>query len=123
MPNSRTVLFLSHGGGPLPLLGDPNHIEMVTLLQKIAAEIQRPSVILVVSAHWEENTASLTSGAHPDLIYDYYNFPAESYEIQYPCPGDPELAQSTQIAMKRAGIASELNPSGGFDHGLSLIHI
>ena len=118
MPNSRTVLFLSHGGGPLPLLGDPNHIEMVALLQRIAAEIQRPSSILVISAHWEEKTASLTSGTHPDLIYDYYNFPAESYEVQYPCPGHPELAQSTQIAMKRAGIASELNPSRGFDHGL-----
>lgn len=118
MSDSKTVFFLSHGGGPLPLLGDPNHIEMVTLLQKIAAEIRRPSAILVISAHWEENVATVTSGAHPDLIYDYYNFPAESYEIQYPCPGHPELAQSTQIAMKRAGIASESNSSRGFDHGL-----
>ena len=89
--NTR-VLFLSHGGGPLPLLGDPGHRAMVETLESIAARIPRPSAILVVSAHWEEALPTITATPTPELIYDYAGFPEESYRIQYPVPGEPGLA-------------------------------
>ena len=63
IPHRPTALFLSHGGGPLPLLGDPAHEEMVHSLESIAVEIGRPEAIIVVSAHWEERVATITSAA------------------------------------------------------------
>lgn len=112
------ILFLSHGGGPLPLLGDEGHTEMVACLQKITSKIPKPSAILVISAHWEETIPTITSGAQPPLIYDYYGFPAESYSIEYPCAGEPILAQKTYEVLTNAGIEARLDEQSGFDHGL-----
>ena len=112
------VLFLSHGGGPLPLLGDPAHHEMVQCLQRIAPQLRRPDAILVVSAHWEEALPTLTSGQSPGLIYDYAGFPVESYQIAYPCPGFPALAEAIAAQFLAAGIGAKLDPQRGFDHGL-----
>lgn len=112
------VLFLSHGGGPLPLLGDPAHLEMVVHLRAIAERLPKPSTILVVSAHWEDDVATLTAGADPEIIYDYYGFPAASYEIQYPCTGEPELAGRVHRSLTDAGIEARLDGQRGFDHGL-----
>jgi len=118
MNATRRALFLSHGGGPLPLLGDPSHAEMVRCLQDIAARMEKPSAIILVSAHWEASTTSVTTGAHPELIYDYGGFPPESYEIQYPCPGNPPLAKAIVAALESAGIRAIAHESRGFDHGL-----
>lgn len=111
-------MFLSHGGGPLPLLGDDAHSEMVSHLEEIASTISRPSAIIVVSAHWEAGTATVTSGAKPDLVYDYNGFPPESYEIKYPCPGNPSLANSITKQLGNAGINAISDNFRGFDHGL-----
>lgn len=116
--NQRRALFLSHGGGPLPLLGDKTHLEMVSRLKDIAATIERPATIIVVSAHWEESLPTVTSGSNPALIYDYRGFPEESYEIENPCPGEPQLARSIAEQLEKAGIAATLDGSRGFDHGL-----
>ncbi|TBW58230.1 dioxygenase [Marinobacter halodurans] len=112
------VLFISHGGGPMPLLGDPGHREMVDTLKEIAGKLRKPSAILVISAHWEASVPTITAGAHPSLIYDYYGFPPESYEIQYPCPGAPELARQVGAALEQAGLPARLDHERGFDHGL-----
>lgn len=112
------VLFLSHGGGPMPLLGDSTHAEMVACLGNIAKKIKKPSAILVVSAHWEAEVPTITSAAKPALIYDYYGFPEESYTIQYPCLGQPELASRVHEALLAAGIPASLDDQRGFDHGM-----
>ncbi|MBR9911066.1 MAG: dioxygenase [Gammaproteobacteria bacterium] len=118
MNPSTQILFISHGGGPMPLLDDPNHQEMVVHLQELAGRLPRPSAILVISAHWEAPLPTITSGLTPGLIYDYSGFPAESYEIQYPCPGAPELAQQVFNALADAGIAAQSDADRGFDHGV-----
>lgn len=118
MLKQKTVLYLSHGGGPMPLLGDSSHQEMVDTLKRIATLIEKPKAILVISAHWEANTPTITSGATPSLIYDYGGFPPESYEIQYPCAGEPELAKSVNESLSVAGIDALRDPHRGFDHGL-----
>lgn len=112
------ALFLSHGGGPLPLLGHEDHREMVACLQRIATLLPKPDAIIVVSAHWEARVPTITSGANPGLIYDYYGFPPEAYEIQYPCPGNPSLAHKVHQLLGGAGIESALDDQRGFDHGL-----
>ncbi|MGF2736822.1 DODA-type extradiol aromatic ring-opening family dioxygenase [Marinobacter sp. DUT-1] len=118
MQKSTDVLFISHGGGPMPLLGDPGHREMVERLTEMAGKLRRPSAILVISAHWEESVPTITSGTNPSLIYDYYGFPPESYDIQYPCPGEPTLAGQVHAALGNAGIPARLDDHRGFDHGL-----
>jgi aromatic ring-opening dioxygenase catalytic subunit (LigB family) len=90
---SHRIFYTSHGAGPLPLLGDESHGEILDNLTHIANTFEKPSAILVMSAHWEERIPTITSGEFPPLIYDYYGFPKESYEIQYPAPGKPELAR------------------------------
>lgn len=114
----RTTLFISHGGGPLPLLGDENHREMVTLLKEIRSVIEKPSAILLISAHWEESAATVTTGSNPSLIYDYSGFPPESYKLQYSAPGEPNLAQMVQTALSEQGIPVEGDLQRGFDHGM-----
>ena len=112
------ILFLSHGAGPVPLLGDEGHQEMVENLKAIVTKIKKPSAIIVISAHWEEKVPTITSGKSPSLIYDYYGFPVESYHIKYPCPGEPFLADQIRQLLSSAGIEASLDKSRGFDHGL-----
>ncbi len=112
------VLYIPHGGGPLPLLGDSGHREMVEALPLLAREVGRPSAIVVVSAHWEAPNVTVTSGERPGLLYDYYGFPDEAYEIQYPAPGSPELARRIVSSLKEAGVAAREDEDRGFDHGL-----
>ena len=112
------VLYISHGGGPFPLLGDEGHKEMVEVLRTIVSMIETPSAILVISAHWEERYPTITHGAKPSLIYDYYGFSAQSYEIKYPAPGNPVLARKLFSLLRDNGIEAALDDQRGFDHGL-----
>lgn len=115
---ANSVIYLSHGGGPLPLLGDKGHEGMINVLREITPTLIKPSAILVISAHWEENKPTITSSAFPSLIYDYYGFPKAAYEIKYPAPGSPELTNTIFNLLAAAGIEAELDERRGFDHGL-----
>lgn len=112
------VLFIPHGGGPLPLLGDPAHQQLVSFLRSISSRIATPSAICVISAHWEASLATITSGMMPSLIHDYYGFPEEAYNIQYPAPGSPKLANRIFAALQQNHILARLDEQRGFDHGL-----
>ncbi len=118
MKKKGTVLFVPHGGGPLPILGDARHKEIIKFLKNIKFRINKPSSIIVISAHWEENEVKITSGEKPSLIYDYYGFPKESYKITYPAPGNYKLANKIKNLLKAKNINSKLDPERGFDHGV-----
>ncbi|TFH01256.1 MAG: dioxygenase [Calditrichales bacterium] len=113
-----SVLYISHGGGPLPLLGDEDHNEMIKQLTNVTALIKRPSAIIVISAHWEEEIPTITSGKNPSLIYDYYGFPPEAYTIEYPTKGAPLLANKIFELLKNNNIEAKLDDRRGFDHGV-----
>lgn len=118
MVKAYQSMFISHGGGPLPLLGDAGHREMVACLEAIASMTRKPDAIVVVSAHWEAALPTICSGPAPALIYDYYGFPDESYSIEYPCAGAPSVAQRVHELLRSSGIQSVLDERRGFDHGL-----
>ncbi len=115
--NKAQIVYFSHGGGPLPILGDPSHKAMIDFMTRLPQQLNRPQAIVVISAHWEESAATLLGAEHPPMFYDYYGFPDEAYEIQYPGPGHPELAQRTMQTLEQAGIPSRIDPQRGFDHG------
>lgn len=102
----------------MPLLGDPAHQELLDSLQQLAVMLEKPSAIIVISAHWEAGRPTLTAGARPELIYDYYGFPEESYEIEYPAPGQPQLAHKIADLLNNNGMDAVLDAQRGFDHGL-----
>ena len=118
MENKAQIVYFSHGGGPLPLLGDAGHRAMVDFMTALPAQLKKPEAILVVSAHWEESPATLTGALAPAMFYDYYGFPEEAYQITYPAPGNPELASRIAGLLKENNIAARIDPERGYDHGL-----
>jgi len=112
------ILYIPHGGGPLPLLDHPGHKELVFFLKTFASRIRRPSAILVISAHWEETRPALTSAARPGMLYDYGGFPEEAYRLSYPAPGSPPYAESIRTLLADSGFAPTLDPNRDYDHGL-----
>lgn len=116
--NKARVVYFSHGGGPLPILGDPGHQAMVDFMRQLPSQLGKPDAILVISAHWEERAATLIGAEHPAMFYDYYGFPAEAYEITYPASGSPALAKRIARLLNKNNIPTHIDPQRGFDHGL-----
>ncbi len=112
------IAYLTHGGGPLPLLDEPGHRELVASLKELAAAAPTPRAILLVSAHWEAAPVSLTGQPSPSLIYDYYGFPEAAYSLRYPAPGQPALADRARALLGDAGIAATVDGERGLDHGV-----
>jgi 4,5-DOPA dioxygenase extradiol len=120
MKNSASsILYICHGGGPMPLLaGDEAHEQMRVLLKQLSTRIKKPSAIIVLSAHWEAQQPTITSGANPELIYDYSGFPEESYHIHYPAAGEPALAKKIANLLQTQGIEAKMDAKRGLDHGV-----
>ena len=112
------IVYFSHGGGPLPILGDPGHQAMVDFMLQLPSRLKRPEAILVISAHWEESAATLLGAPSPSMFYDYYGFPDAAYEVTYPAPGSPDLANRIAGLLNRNGVPARVDPQRGFDHGL-----
>ena len=118
MNHPTAIIYIPHGGGPLPLLGDQSHEALVKFLKQGFSDLPRPRAVVVISAHWEMDIPVATAHPAPDLIYDYFGFPREAYEIQYPAPGAPELAEKAVALLNRAGVKARTDAKRGFDHGL-----
>lgn len=112
------VLFIPHGGGPRPVLGDPDHRSLTEFLQKVGKAYQKPKAILVISAHWEAPQPTLLGHPQPELYYDYYNFPPESYQLSYPAENPSALQQEVLTALQQEGIAVQVDARRGYDHGV-----
>ncbi len=112
------IVYFSHGGGPLPMLGDAGHKAMVDFMTRLPSQLRKPDAILVISAHLEESAATLLGARNPGMFYDYYGFPDEAYEITYPAPGSPDLANRVAEVLKKNNIPVHMDPRRGFDHGL-----
>jgi 4,5-DOPA dioxygenase extradiol len=104
-------LFLGHGS-PMNAIEEN---EFVDGFRKIASKIPKPKAILCVSAHWETNGTFITAMNNPRTIHDFGGFPKELFEIQYPAPGNPELAESIKNDIKKTVIG--LDQKWGLDHG------
>lgn len=111
------VFFVPHGGGPLPLMGDPDHQGVADVMRGLQRELADSKAIIVVTAHWEAPSVQLSSAASLDMVFDYYGFPPETYEYTYSAPGAPDLASRVSSLLTSAGIDNDLDDKRGFDHG------
>ncbi len=121
-PRRMPVVFVPHGGGPWPFveMGFPREdIERLARYLRSVRSVppHRPRALLVVSAHWEEPVPTVMTSDNPPMLYDYYGFPPESYEITWPAPGAPHLASRVQELLNDAGVANAADPVRGYDHG------
>ncbi|MGC2048348.1 MAG: class III extradiol ring-cleavage dioxygenase [Gallionella sp.] len=107
------VLFVSHGAPTLSL--EPG--DTGAAWRKLGKQLPKPAAILVVSAHWETRTPTISRAVHPETIHDFSGFPAELYKMQYPAPGAPEMAQAAAHALQQAGKPVQLDDAHGLDHG------
>jgi aromatic ring-opening dioxygenase catalytic subunit (LigB family) len=117
----QPAIYIPHGGGPCFFMEAPegHWSGMAAFLSQLPATLpQKPRAILIVSGHWETSGFSLTAHPSPPLLYDYYGFPAHTYQIRYDAPGDPELALSIRHRLQAAGFSCELNTERGLDHGV-----
>jgi aromatic ring-opening dioxygenase catalytic subunit (LigB family) len=117
------LVFVPHGGGPWPFvdvgIGKKDELAALAAYLRALPDVpkKRPTALLVISAHWEEDAPTVMNGARPPMLYDYYGFPPESYTITWPAPGDPKLAARVRQLLEAAGFATGADDQRGFDHG------
>jgi 4,5-DOPA dioxygenase extradiol len=106
------VIFLAHGA---PILTDD--ATWVAELNAWARALPAPKAILMISAHWEARPTTLGATRTVPLVYDFYGFPERYYQVTYPAPGAPALAERVRGLLSGAGIAFTDAPERGLDHG------
>jgi 4,5-DOPA dioxygenase extradiol len=110
-PGRMPAIFLAHGS---PVLLDD--AEWVAQLGRWAGVLPRPASVLMLSAHWEQKPVTLGATRSAPLVYDFYGFPSQYYEVRYPAPGAPELARRVrELLGPTQPVADE--PARGLDHG------
>jgi len=105
------MLFLGHGS-PMNAIEDNQFVQW---FKKVAEKLPIPNAILCISAHWQTKGTKVTAMPQPKTIHDFGGFPQALYDVQYPAPGSPELAQLTQEIVTSQHI--ELDHTWGLDHG------
>ncbi len=106
------VLFIGHGS-PMNALADNRYTSTLRILGE---RLPRPRAILCVSAHWMTEGTWITHVRHPKTIHDFHGFPPELFEIQYPAPGSPEIAEEIQAFVNEPKIQAD-DEMWGLDHG------
>ncbi|CAA7197341.1 4,5-DOPA-extradiol-dioxygenase [Chryseobacterium potabilaquae] len=105
------VLFLGHGS-PMNAIEENQFVQG---FRKAAKEIPQPNAIICISAHWYTAGTFVTAMDTPKTIHDFYGFPKALFDVQYPAPGSPELAQETINLLNPIEVEKDFN--WGLDHG------
>lgn len=111
MADVLPAIFFGHGN-PMNAVLNNDYTEG---WRRIGESISRPKAILSISAHWFVPETGVTVGTAPRTIHDFGGFPPELYRVQYPAPGDPDLARRVREMLAPLPVA--LDTSWGLDHG------
>jgi 4,5-DOPA dioxygenase extradiol len=107
------TLFLSHGAPTLSL--EPG--ETGSFWQRLASALPRPEAIVCISAHWMTEEPAASAPPRNDTIHDFYGFPAPLYQMRYPAPGAPALAERVVGLLRERAIPVAIDRERGLDHG------
>ncbi|MGH3415772.1 MAG: dioxygenase family protein [Actinocrinis sp.] len=106
------VIYLSHGAPPLA-----DDAVWTRELAQWSTHVQKPKAILVVSAHWEDAPLAVGATTTVPLVYDFWGFPQHYYDVRYPAPGAPQLAEDVRKLLRTAGTPVQDVEDRGLDHG------
>ena len=118
----QPTLFIPHGGGPCFFMEwtppDAWERQRAFLESLPRALPERPKALLVISGHWEEPVFTVQTNPAPPLLFDYYGFPPETYQLTWPAKGDPALAARVRALLEGAGLKTGEDVERGYDHGV-----
>ncbi|MET4577874.1 DODA-type extradiol aromatic ring-opening family dioxygenase [Ottowia thiooxydans] len=115
------AFYIPHGAGPCFFM-DWNPVDAwdktADFLRSIPGSLPAPpKAILLVTAHWLAPQVTLSGAAQPGMLFDYYGFPPHTYELRYPAPGTPALAERVRGLLAGAHIDAAVDEERGYDHG------
>jgi 4,5-DOPA dioxygenase extradiol len=106
------AVFIGHGS-PMNTLESNRYTET---WRAFGRSIPRPRAILAISAHWYINGTAVTAMQQPKVIHDFYGFPPQLSQFDYPAPGAPDLAEEIAEIAKPTYVGMDRD-SWGLDHG------
>ena len=107
----QPAVFAGHGS-PMYAI-EPNRF--TAAWSALGTTFKRPDSILVISAHWVTRGVWVTAMSKPKTIHDFGGFPQALFDIQYPAPGSPALADRVQELLNVPVVLEE--NEWGIDHG------
>ena len=110
-------LFISHGSPMLAIEEDA----VTAAWDRIGIDLPRPRAVIVASAHWTTRAPAIGAAVRPQTIHDFGGFPRPLYDVQYPVPGDPALAEQLVECLAETGLSAVLDPQRGLDHGVWVV--
>jgi 4,5-DOPA dioxygenase extradiol len=113
-PSTAPALFVSHGAPTFAL--EPGLLG--PKLMRLGEQLTAPAAVAVVSAHWQTAGVEVMRTAAPETIHDFGGFPPALYQLQYPAPGAPALAEETGALLEAAGFEVSFDERRGLDHGV-----
>lgn len=121
MDNPMPALFVSHGAPTFAL--EPGLAG--AQLGALGRALGKPRAVVIVSPHWMTRGVAVGAAERPETIHDFGGFPRALYQLQYPAPGDPDLAARTAELLRAAGLPATLDRERGLDHGawVPLMHL
>lgn len=111
---SLPSLFISHGAPDLPIRHGPTQ----AFLRQLAHLMPKPKAILIISAHWLTAKPTVSTAQNPKTVYDFGGFPSELYQLSYPAPGAPDVANQVAELLSSSDLPARTNAKRGFDHGI-----
>jgi 4,5-DOPA dioxygenase extradiol len=106
-------LFLSHGSPMLAVEDSPAG----RFLDRLGGQLPTPRAVVIASAHFMAPQPVVGAASHPATVHDFRGFPEPLYRIDYPAPGDPDLARAVADLLGDAGLTATLRLDQGLDHG------
>lgn len=110
---SLPTVFISHGPPTLLL----ENIPAREFLKNLGKTYRNVNAVLCISAHWITTKPTVNAVEVNETIHDFYGFPPELYQIEYPALGSPELANNAADLLNNGGLHCEIDYNRGLDHG------